>query len=120
MKVRSGFVSNSSSSSFVFLGIKKSTEELEKQFVQDKDKDDVHEIIEEQSNANNIDFLYNDYTNSWMFGNLLEDSGCDGEIGSGEIQITDLFIKELANKINKMFPEITTNDIFLMYGVRAA
>ena len=79
MKIRSGFVSNSSTSSFVLLGYKENSEMLEK--MTDDERDDFH---------NRDDVVTDGYSGTTWIGETLarEKNGCmsDAEFSTEELQ----------------------------------
>jgi hypothetical protein len=97
MKIRNGFVSNSSSSSFVILGAVIAAK-------------DYNEEIHEKNGIKNI---YNDYKDQYYVGKLLaygdpEDSTFNGNLSLDEI---NQYIDEISEKIN-----VPKSEIFLKFG----
>jgi hypothetical protein len=103
MKIRNGFVSNSSSSSFVLVGIKLSQEEVEAKY------DDLDNFYNEKF----FDTLYDDYSGSFYAGNELVFSS--DNIENTEIELKDLMYDKKAIAAIENFDK-TKNDIKLFVG----
>jgi len=101
MKIRNGFVSNSSSSSFILIGIQIPDTEL---------SDSLREDMWEDAT---VDLLQEDYNGR----NLLGDMSDLDEGDSGEVSYQDF--ESILPAIQKYFPEITVNDIKVFYGTRS-
>lgn len=88
MKIRTGFVSNSSSSSFVILGV--STSEIDS--LRDKDYDELHEFRDKHSvELHSLDSMY-------LIGKSLADIDESGYVSEEQISLDDLnkYADELA------------------------
>lgn len=107
MKIRNGFISNSSSSSFIILGFKISTEEIKNLYK------DSENFLDSWYDEDEFDTLYNDNNNSYYAGHLI--SYGDDQYESFEIDILKLKdfekAKIAANKFNK-----SLNDLKLFGG----
>ena len=107
MKIRNGFVSNSSSSSFILVGIKYTIEQMESKFTELE--------YEDLQCTDDIDVCYNDYSGGqYLIGTFLADGDewCDGEIDLDTI-------KNGYSVVKKYFPEIEEKDIKIYYGTRS-
>jgi hypothetical protein len=91
MTVRLGFVSNSSSSSFVLVGIKLTDEEIKKVF---PDKDSCYDV-------DNCDIIYDDFESAYYAG----DEICGGEeaLENFEISIDKIVNNEKAKVAVNLF-----------------
>ena len=114
MKVRSGFVSNSSSSSFVILGYKMTTDELKKKFGI-KESDEYWDKVDELRGKTGLDFLSLD--NYELVGKLIAEIDSDmGEIGEAEFTGEDL--KKITEEIKTKL-EVTDKEPHIFTGTRA-
>jgi hypothetical protein len=82
MKIRNGFVSNSSSSSFVAFGFKLTKEEIDKVYPDDDDQ------IDNLYNEERFDALYNDYDGKYYVGEIRED-------GSDQLELFEVFYNDI-------------------------
>jgi len=67
MKVRTGFVSNSSSSSFLIWGISKSSSELRSLLTIEED-DEVYEKLEDCLSKTGLDYYHPEYDDTYYIG----------------------------------------------------
>jgi hypothetical protein len=113
MKIRNGFVSNSSSSSFIILGINVSDDIFSK-FGTDEKQD--YEFFEESD----IDYFYDEYGDG---GYYLGDMLADGEefLDEGSIDVENFKSNKKIEELKKMFKEkdIPLPPVKVYYGTRA-
>ena len=115
MKHRKCWISNSSSSSFICVGVKLDQKQIEKMFGEDDPLDKFLEYFDAGDTI--VDGFYDDNTSSYYIGNVL----CDSYevLENGECSLEDL---------NKGIPELTsllkekgiTEPVKLYYGERAS
>jgi len=113
MKIRMGFVSNSSSSSFIVLGIKVEGD-MEKKLAEKIKGSTVKE-----DDATDILWESNDYVSDdgpGYYGKVLANPGCDGELDYGCIDIPGL-VPEVLKMVE--FLGLTEKDIKLHFGTRS-
>lgn len=115
MKLRTGFVSNSSSSSFVMLGVNVSEEELFSALKVTPDEDGVYgDVVQDKLNEENL-FVLNasefDNGKGYYAGVAFSDAEqlADFQVGQKEIH-------SIAHRIEKMFGK---KDVKLIGGSRA-
>ena len=114
MKSRSGFVSNSSSCSFILLGVHLDKDQLEKL------KTDLGNDYWEKLEELDIDYIYDDETDGCWMGDHLADFS-DEDYESGSISAKDLENNERTKKVQELLTEhsITANELKLFYGLRS-
>ena len=134
MKSRSGFVSNSSTSSFIIIGIKLKDELTTKNildimnranfkskvkqgitYFEDDLKEELYHNFPAQTGLRLLDGP-EDGVEGIIIGYVVEDSGCDSILDSGSISIKD--IKEKESKLKYMFN--SDEDVKVYYGSRCA
>jgi hypothetical protein len=102
MKIRNGFVSNSSSSSFMIMGIVRKSFQLPKDLMDEIEKDDI------------IDFIFDD-SGPIYIGKVLmyshEEAGVDIE------PAVDISVSEIYQYLIKYFPDVKSEDIKFISGV---
>lgn len=100
MKIRNGFVSNSSSSSFVLIGCEISNENLAKVFDVNLDDDDLYEVIESETD------LYWDEKQG-IIGYTIAD-GDEFDFGGDVLTIAEVMekAKELSKQLKVPLEEI--------------
>ena len=105
MKVREGFVSNSSSSSFVMVAVKMTSDEVNKMYSITDEDDDFYDILER-------DGYFYEYERG-IFGIMLASSGDDSILDNCEYTLDDLahVIQNVAEKTGK-------SDVKLIAGER--
>ena len=109
MKIRSGFVSNSSSSSFVVIGVKRLNSEVIL-----GEYDDVYEAIENEDLGKGISSLWVEGSNyDYITGFVI----CDGdEIEENTISFSEL--NDMAVKVSKAL-NVDVSKVELITGVRS-
>jgi len=104
MKIRNGFVSNSSSSSFIMIGVPSSAlnADIENDFDSHYEKDGLESLYVERRGYD------------YIVGHVLIDSG-DEELGDGDITVDELILKstEISNKLG-----VSIDKVKLYYGTR--
>lgn len=100
MKTRNGFVSNSSSASFVIVGVKISDKELEKIFNSKNDEDGLFDAIEES-----------EFFREWdegLFGIKIAEKHSDGDMESKEYTLDEFarMVQKVSDKTGKDVKEI--------------
>ncbi len=102
MKIRKGFVSNSSTSSFVLLGVKIDVEKIRKKFKKEDDPEDIeiYELLEETAyeilSDDDIDLNENEH----VIGHTIA-SGDDSDFNGPNISLSDL--NKIADNISEEF-----------------
>ena len=100
MKIRSGFVSNSSSSSFIMYGAIMKENQLSK-FIKEDDDDDFIDRVYNWCNENDLDCeTYNEDDNSFIIGKEIQST-----YNNSVEEIKELSIKEkvdIGQKLNKL------------------
>jgi 3-dehydroquinate synthetase len=100
MKIRNGFVSNSSSSSFIVLGKSFTSKELDNVF---GETDDIYQVLED----NDIEFVADSEVDKYYIGNVIAESD-DEYMPSEEVILNDIEnykgIKILREKLNYKGP----------------
>ena len=107
MKKRSGFVSNSSSSSFLIIGIKVSKDS---KIYQDYKENDYE--MPEKYLVNGLDYLSDD--GPGYYGEVIEDTGSDGYF-SCDVSLSEEDIKVAREK----FPEDLQDEVRIICGTRS-
>lgn len=104
MKIRNGFVSNSSTSSFVIIGVKCRTTCKEEEY---------EELVEKcEENNDNLNIIFDD--DGSYFGEKIIDISSEDCLEFGEQELPDK--KELCEKIKKYLPNTKEEDIKIIYG----
>lgn len=111
MKIRNGFVSNSSSSSFVIYGVKiedKSVEDIVKQFCSEEElkkieDDDYWELLYSREFGDKIGFDILTSDGEYWIGKVISTSD-DSYLNDGEMSFQE--IVETKDKLKEVFPEL--------------
>lgn len=103
MKIRNGFVSNSSSSSFIMVAVKIKSEDISKMYNLTED-DDLYDILE-------TDGYFYEYERG-IFGVMLASSGDDSILDDREYTLDDLaqVIQKVSDKTGKTDIKIYTGE----------
>jgi hypothetical protein len=98
MKIRNGFVSNSSSSSFVLIGLQVSSDEVEKAYPTTEDDDSSDQLYQDEA----FDSIYDDYSEVYYVGKLIADSDDIFEVPLDELtKDEDKKVEAALKKFNK-------------------
>lgn len=110
MKIRSGFISNSSSSSFIMVGIEVSTQFMKSKFTEEQ-------IEEFYDGIEDLSFHYNNYSDGggYLIGKVLADA--DDFLPDGVIDFNCM--DGVYEKILKYIPDIKKEDVKIYYGTRS-
>ena len=115
MKTRNGFVSNSSSSSFVMIGSKIDNDEIKSKLGWVKSEtaafDDGWEFIQRKMYELNLDYFYEEDLIGYVIAN-----GDDSDFGGPEISISD--VVEKSKFISEKF-NIPIENIKIISGIRS-
>ena len=107
MKIRKGFVSNSSTSSFLIYGLYLEDEEINKYFGikstvdRDEDDEDTYEAVEKLAEELNMEMHYPEGYDGYYIGRTLQECGDDQTMGDFKKKIR----KEFNNKSKEKIPE---------------
>lgn len=113
MKIRRGFVSNSSSSSFIIIGVKFTHSQAEKLFTEEQ-KDDIYGVLESKAKEWDLEMLCDD--TEYYVGHILADDRCgDAYLSNGSLNLEE--IKKQSQEIKKVIPDA---DVRIWYGTRAS
>lgn len=109
MKIRNGFVSNSSSSSFIMVGMMVSNETIINRF-SDKEQ---YKLFMEDMFEGEMDVYEAD--GGYIVGYMIDNSS-DEYMPDGSFPLA--IPNGLMHDLKKLFPDATENDVMIYYGTR--